>query len=101
LSYIFTVKDLLKALADYRLSDRVQSVMERILGHIKWLDGHIEQIDAQVVAAMEPYREEWQLLQTLPGINQVSAAMLLTEIGVDMSQFRNGAHLSSWCRIAN
>lgn len=89
-------KDLLKALADYQLSDRVQSVMERILSHIKWLDGHIEEIDAQVVAAMEPYREEWQLLQTLPGINQISAAMLLTEIGVDMSQFKNGAHLSSW-----
>jgi transposase len=56
----------------------------------------LEEIDHQIVAAMKPYEEEWYLLQTLPGINQISAAMLLAEFGVDMSHFKNGDHLSSW-----
>lgn len=89
-------KELLKAFDGYELSDRIQSLMERILSHIRWLESRLNEIDMQVVAAMEPYREEWQLLQTLPGINQISAAMLLTEIGVDMNQFKNRNHLSSW-----
>jgi len=31
---------------------------------------------------MEPYQEEWRLLQTIPGMDQISAAMLLVETGV-------------------
>jgi transposase len=89
-------KELLKALDGYKLSDRIQSLMEGILSHMRWLEDRLEEIDLQVVAAMEPYKEEWKLLQTLPGIDQIGAAMLLAEIGVDMSQFKNQSHLSSW-----
>lgn len=89
-------KALLRAFEGYELNDRIRSLMERILSHIRWLETRLGEIDIQVVSAMNPYREEWQLLQTLPGINQISAAMLLAEIGVDMSQFKNRNHLSSW-----
>jgi len=89
-------KVLLRAFEGYELNGRIRSLMERILSHIRWLETRLGEIDIQVVSAMKPYREEWQLLQTLPGVNQISAAMLLAEIGVDMSQFKNRNHLSSW-----
>lgn len=89
-------KALLKAFEGYELSDRIQSLMEGILKHIRWLEIRLNEIDMQVVAAMEPYKEEWCLLQTLPGIDHMGAAMLLAEIGVDMKQFKNQNHLSSW-----
>lgn len=79
-----------------RLSDRHRFLLKRIQGHIKWLERQIKEIDRQVVAAMEPYREEWQLLQTIPGFDQISAAMLLAEIGADMNCFGNKDRLSSW-----
>jgi transposase len=81
---------------DGRLSDRHRFLLIRIRKHIAWLIESIQEIDEQVVAAMEPYKEEWQLMQTIPGIDQISAAMLLAEIGVDMSQFGNKDRLSSW-----
>ena len=56
----------------------------------------MQEIDDQVVAAMKPYQEELQLLQTIPGIDKMGAAMLLAEIGVDMSRFGNKNRLSSW-----
>jgi transposase len=37
-----------------------------------------------------------QLLQTLPGIDQMGAAMLLVEIGADMSVFGSAQRLASW-----
>lgn len=79
-----------------RLSDRHRFLLKHIQGHIKWLERQIKEIDRQVVAAMEPYREEWQRLQTIPGFDQISAAMLLAEIGTNMSHFGNKDRLSSW-----
>jgi transposase len=35
------------------------------------------------------------LIQIIPGISKVSASAILAEIGADMSQFPDAAHLSS------
>lgn len=79
---------LLRALEGYEINDRDRFLLRSLLCHIQWIEEQLGRIDEQIVAAMEPYKEQWQLLQTLPGVNQISAAMLLAEIGVDMNQFR-------------
>jgi transposase len=81
---------------DGQLSDRHRFLLKQIKSHIDWIVDSIKEIDVQVVAAMQPYCEEWQLLQTIPGIDQTSAAMLLAEIGTDMSCFGSKDRLSSW-----
>jgi transposase len=81
---------------DGQLSDRHRFLLIRIRNHIQWLAESIQEIDDQVVAAMEPYQEEWRLMQTIPGIDKIGAAMLLAEIGVDMSRFGKKERLSSW-----
>ena len=78
------------------ISDRHRFLLKRIQRHIRWLDKQIGEIDSQVVAAMEPYRKEWELMQTIPGIDEIGAAMLLAEIGVDMPRFGSKDKLSSW-----
>jgi transposase len=88
-------EELLLAL-DGHMTDRHRLVLKKIQDHIRYLDGEIEAIDCQIVAAMEPYKEEWQLVQTIPGMDEMSAAMLLIEIGVDMSRFGSKERLSSW-----
>lgn len=88
-------KEILMAV-DGRLSDRHRFLLSRIRKHITWLKESLREIDAQVVAAMKPYKEEWKLMQTIPGIDEISAAMLLAETGVDMSQFGNKDKFSSW-----
>jgi transposase len=81
---------------DGELSDRHRFLLKRIINHMNWLKGQIEEIDDQVVAAMMPYEQEWQLLQTIPGIDKISAAMLLAEIGTDMERFGSKERFSSW-----
>jgi transposase len=87
--------DLVKSLKG-RLSDRHLFLLKKIQDHMKWLENHIEQIDSQVEKAMIPYKEDWQILQTIPGVDKISAAMLLSEIGVNMDCFGNKDRLSSW-----
>jgi transposase len=83
-----------------RISDRHRFLLKQIQSHINWIEGQINEIDAQIVAAMVPYKTEWQLIQTIPGINEMSAAMLLAEIGTDMDCFGNKKRLSSWAGMS-
>jgi transposase len=78
------------------ISDRHRFLLRQIMSHIKWLKMQVAEIDSQVVGAMRPYMKEWELLQTIPGVDETSAAMLLAEIGVDMSPFGSPGKLSSW-----
>ncbi|NTV43123.1 MAG: IS110 family transposase [Syntrophobacteraceae bacterium] len=89
-------KDALQLALEGEISDRHRLVLQKILGHIKWLQRQMALIDGQIVAAMKPYEEEWKLLQTIPGLDVLSAAVLLAEIGVDMSRFGSKDRLCSW-----
>lgn len=40
------------------------------------------------------------ILDTLPGVGQRSAEMILAEIGRDMSRFPSEAHISSWAKLS-
>lgn len=46
------------------------------------------------------YKEEMDLLLTIPGIKKDSAAIIIAEIGVNMEQFPTSQHLASWARVA-
>jgi hypothetical protein len=45
---------------------------------------------------IEPYRQQFDLICTVPGFKEMNAAALLAEIGPDMSVFPDGDHLCSW-----
>ena len=79
-----------------RLTDRHRFLLKQIQDHIQWLDNAIARIDAQVAEGMTPYRQEWELLQTHPGIDQIAAAVILAEIGVCMEAFGKKERLSCW-----
>jgi transposase len=81
------------------ITDRHRFVLHQIHLHVEWIEQEMVRIDQQIYLAMEPYREEWMLLQTIPGINALSAAMLLAEIGVDMGQFGSKDRLCSWACV--
>ena len=40
------------------------------------------------------------MLQTIPGIDQIAAAMILIEIGVDMQRFGKAARLAHWAALS-
>lgn len=45
------------------------------------------------------YQEEFQLLQTIPGVKDHSAASIIAEIGVDMKMFLTAAALVGWAGL--
>jgi transposase len=56
----------------------------------------IEQLNARIDAAMEPYRSFCGLIETIPGIGPRCLEVIVAETGGDMSIFPTAAHLASW-----
>ena len=66
------------------------------LGHIAALDQASAAIEKEVGQGLEPFRQAARLLSTMPGLSNVSAQVVVAEIGIDMSRFATPAHLLSW-----
>ena len=70
------------------------------LDHLDHLDGMLAKLDAQIEAMMQPFRPARDLLTTIPGIGQLSAAAVISEIGTDVREyFPDAAHLASWAGL--
>lgn len=68
--------------------------------HIEYLEKSLEKLEQKIDAYLTPYREEYELLQTIPGVSEATAATLIAEIGVNMDQFPTADHLASWAGMA-
>jgi transposase len=74
-------------------------LLERILAHIDFLDESIEKLEAEIGQHLVPFQQEVNLLESLPVILQVGAAVVIAEIGTDMSRFPSAKHLASWAGV--
>ena len=88
-------RDDLASSLDGDLSPRHLFVLRELHEHVTYLEQQLARIDAELIEAMEPYRWAWALLQTLPGIDALASAMILIEIGDDMSRFGDADRLAS------
>ena len=66
------------------------------LNQIDALDAAMATVDAQVEANLGPFRTAVELLISIPGIKNLGAHVIVSEIGIDMSRFPSHAHLISW-----
>jgi transposase len=66
------------------------------LAHIDFLDEAIEQVNAEIEERMEPFADELDRLDSIPGVGRRAAEEIIAQIGVDMSRFPSHRHLASW-----
>ncbi len=74
-------------------------VLDELLRHIEELEARIARFDARLLSELASEKNALALLQTLPGVDVIGAAMLLVEIGSDMSVFGTPDRLASWVGI--
>lgn len=89
------------SLQGHRLSDANRSILRQGLEHLAFLDKQIEQVEEQIqqkIKASE-FTAVYQQLQTVPGIKQDAAAVVLAEIGGDVKAFPSSKKLSSWAGV--
>lgn len=74
-------------------------VLDELMHHIEEIEARIARFDARLLTELESERNILALLQTLPGVDLIGAAMLLVEIGTDMGVFGSPDRLASWVGV--
>lgn len=76
-----------------------RNMLKLHLGLVDTLQKAIDDVDAAVGKSMAPIQARAQLLTTMPGISDISASVIVAEIGVDMLRFPTPGHLISWAGL--
>ncbi len=99
--------ELAQGTARKKRSELIQALHGRIRAHhrgllkvhlelIVALEQALADIDAAVGKNLAPIQHSARLLTTMPGISEITAHVVVAEIGVDMTRFPTDAHLLSW-----
>lgn len=95
------IPEIIRALEGHRMSDHHRLMIRYSLSHMRFLEEQIAEMDRAITAKIHQagLDQAAQLVQTIPGIQDRSAANILAETGADMQQFPSAKHLSSWAGV--
>jgi transposase len=71
-----------------------------ILHRLELVEAALVELDAVIAAACRPWAHQLELLQTIPGLGEKVAQVILAETGGDMTRFPSAAHLAAWAGVA-
>lgn len=102
-------------LAKGRLSDKRGQLEKALEGHVKShhrfvltellcqvnsLNESIARFDMEIEKYCRPFEEAVKLLDTIPGVAERTAKVIVSEIGTDMSRLLTADHLTAWAEVA-
>jgi len=79
-----------------RVTKQHRFLLRLHLNQIDSLVAAIATIDTQVEENLGPFRAAVEQVASIPGIKDVGAQVIISEIGLDMGRFPSAAHLISW-----
>jgi hypothetical protein len=74
-------------------------LLEMQLGRLEEVDKHITKLDERIDGKLAPYREHHVRLAQIPGVDRVLAAVMIAELGTDMTVFKSAGHLAAWAGV--
>ncbi|OME89046.1 transposase, partial [Paenibacillus sp. FSL H7-0331] len=70
------------------------------LDHLSYVEKQLEKVESEIDRLLEPYLASVELLNTIPGIQKDASAVILAEIGNDMSCFGGDPQLAAWAGLS-
>ena len=74
-------------------------LLRELMDDLERIEAKISRIEAEIVKRTAPYQKQLERLNTIPGVDWVTAWTLLAELGDDMSVFPDAAHAASWAGL--
>ncbi len=71
-----------------------------ILRRLELVEDALAELDDVIAEACRPWAHQLELLQTIPGVGEKVAQVILAETGGDMSRFPSAGHLAAWAGVA-
>lgn len=95
------IPQLIDALDGNRMSDHLRCAIRSCLRHLACLEEEVEELDEEILRRMKvaPFQSAFMLLQTVPGVGELSAATILAEMGTDLAPFPTAEQMASWAGL--
>ncbi len=87
--------DKLRAALQGRVTERHRFLLRLHLRQVDALAATIAEVDRD----LDPFRQTVRLLRSIPGVSDLTAQVIVSEIGTDMSRFPTAGHLISWAGL--
>jgi transposase len=75
-------------------------LLARMLSRIDQTEADVADLDTQIAEHLAPFADAVARLDEIPGVGPVAAAVIIAEIGLDMTRFPTPGHLTSWAKFA-
>lgn len=93
-------KEIKEALQDINVTNDQHIKMTVAYKHMDEIDMHIAEIEKALDERASKYDSYISLLSAIPGLQRRSIISILSETGVDMTQFIDSKHFTSWAGLA-
>ena len=81
-------------------TDHHAFLLGKMLARVDAINTDITDLDAMIEEMIAPFVAAIDQLVEIPGIGHIAAAIIVSEIGVDMQRFPTPGHLASWAKFA-
>ncbi len=82
-----------------RVTEHHRFLLKLHLEHYEQLEAYVERLNTRIGEALAPSVPVRELLETIPGIAQRAAEVIMAEVGTDVKPFRTSGHLASWAGL--
>ena len=92
----------IESIEGYQMTDSQKYRMHLIRAHMDYITAAINDVDSEIeslIASDPDYENAIELLCTIPGVKYDSAITIISEIGIDMSQFCSSKRLCCWAGL--
>lgn len=83
-----------------QVDDHHRFLLAQMLARIDGINDDIAVLDEQIAKLLLPFAQAAERLDEIPGIGPIAAAIVIAEIGVDMTRFPTAGHLCSWAKFS-
>jgi transposase len=91
--------DRLALALDGHLAEHQRLLLGMHIRRLEEIGRDVAEVEAAIGAAMRPFAAQQALLVTVPGVDALTAAAIIAEIGVDMAAFGTARRLAAWAGL--
>ena len=89
-------KPLIEAACAAQLNAAQQAMLGQQLERLDQLEDQVDQVEKQIDRGLAPFSEQARRLRKIPGVDRQTIAVVIGELGVDLSAFPSAQKLASW-----